>query len=276
MRLPVGPPVRRALRLGGEGLLVAAVWWLNTHTQSDVRLGILYLVPVLLVTWHDGVGWGAGFAIGTVVLRYATGVVQVPEAAQGARITNEVAYLVVVGVAMAGLGQLRRTQAQLERLAAHDQLTGALNPRAFAERLSQELDRNRRYNRPLALLYLDLDDFKTVNDRHGHQTGDAVLRLVAEATRGAVRQSDIVARLGGDEFAVLMPETDGAVAHAAATRLAGGIRTVFRGTPSVTASIGVVSAPGAALGPDELLRRADKAMYEAKRAGKDRVVQVAL
>jgi len=200
----------------------------------------------------------------------------VPEAAQGARITNEVAYLVVVGVAMAGLGQLRRTQAQLERLAAHDQLTGALNPRAFAERLSQELDRNRRYNRPLALLYLDLDDFKTVNDRHGHQTGDAVLRLVAEATRGAVRQSDIVARLGGDEFAVLMPETDGAVAHAAATRLAGGIRTVFRGTPSVTASIGVVSAPGAALGPDELLRRADKAMYEAKRAGKDRVVQVAL
>ena len=99
---------------------------------------------------------------------------------------------------------------------------------------------------------------------------------VADATRGAVRQSDVVGRLGGDEFAVLMPETEGPVAHAAATRLASSIRTVFKGTPSVTASIGVVSMLGAAAGPDALLQRADAAMYEAKRAGKDRVVQVTL
>ena len=116
-----------------------------------------------------------------------------------------------------------------------------------------------------------------MNDRHGHQTGDAVLRLVADATRRAVRQADIVGRLGGDEFAVLMPETEGGVAEAAATRLASGIRTVFRGTPSVTASIGLVSTVNAATaGADELLRRADQAMYEAKRGGKDRVVQVAM
>ena len=135
----------------------------------------------------------------------------------------------------------------------------------------------RRYSRPLALLYLDLDDFKAVNDQHGHQTGDAVLRLVANAMRRAIRQSDIVGRLGGDEFGVLMPETDGVVAEAAATRLASGIRTVFQGTPSVTASIGLVSTINvASLGVEELLRRADTAMYEAKRSGKDRVVQVAI
>jgi diguanylate cyclase (GGDEF)-like protein len=127
------------------------------------------------------------------------------------------------------------------------------------------------------LLYLDLDDFKAVNDRHGHQTGDAVLRLVANATRRAVRQTDVVGRLGGDEFGVLMPETDGAVAEAAATRLATGIRTVFQGTPSVTASIGLVSAVNAAAtGAEELLHRADQAMYAAKRSGKDRVVQVTI
>jgi len=240
-----------------------------------VRLGILYIVPVLLVTWTDGLGWGLPFAIGTSLMRYEVGLEQVPlDMPALHRVANEGAYLLVVAVGVAGLAQVRRTQAQLELLATHDPLTGVLNPRTFSQRLSLELDRNRRYHRPLALLYIDLDDFKTVNDRHGHDTGDAVLRLVADATRSAVRQSDIIGRLGGDEFAVLMPETDGAVASAAAARLATSIRTTFRGTPSVTASIGIVATTGAPSTTEELLRQADRAMYEAKRGGKDRVVQV--
>jgi len=278
MRRPSGAELRRALRLTGDMILIGIVYFLNSHTPPEVRLGILYIVPVLLATWHDGLTWGIAFAAGTGVLRYVTGLDQMPaDTALAVRLGNEGAYLIVLGVAMAGLAQLQRTQAALQRLATQDELTGALNARAFGERLGQELERNRRHNRPLALLYLDLDDFKTVNDRHGHHTGDAVLRLVADATRHAVRQSDIVGRLGGDEFAVLMPETDGAVADAAATRLANGIRTVFRGTPSVTASIGLVSTVNAAVaGAEELLRRADQAMYEAKRSGKDRVVQVVI
>jgi len=276
MRAP-SPRLRRVLRLCGGAAATALLYWFNSQTPPEVRLGILYLVPVLIVTWNDGLAWGGAFAIATALLRWVTGLDQMPfDTSTSARVANELAYLVVLGVAMAGLVQLRRTQAQLERLAAHDQLTGTLNAHTFTERLAQELDRNRRYSRPLALLYLDLDDFKAVNDRHGHQTGDAVLRLVADATRSAVRQSDIVGRLGGDEFAVLMPETEGPVAHAAATRLANGIRTVFQGTPPVTASIGVVSSLSAPAGAEELLQRADRAMYEAKRAGKDRVVQVAL
>jgi diguanylate cyclase (GGDEF)-like protein len=277
MGLRLAPRLERPLRLVLSFVLVGLVYWLNNHTPPDVRLGILYTVPVLLVTWTDGLAWGVGFALGTALLRALTALEQMPPSTTVlVRTINETAYLIVVGVAMAALVQLRRTQAALEHLATRDPLTGALNARTFNERLGQELDRNRRYNRPIALLYLDLDDFKVVNDRHGHPTGDAVLRLVADATRAAVRQSDVVGRLGGDEFAVLMPETDGPVAHAAATRLAIGLRTVFRGTPSVTASIGVVAGLGTATGADELLHRADQAMYEAKRAGKDRVVQVAI
>src|SRR2546428_3829832 len=109
---------------------------------------------------------------------------------------------------MAGLQRRGVTRAQLSRLVIQDQLTNVLNARAFSDRLSQELDRNRRYPRPLALLYMDLDDFKVINDTHGHQTGDAVLRLVADAMRSSGRQADAVGRLGGDEFAALMPETD--------------------------------------------------------------------
>ena len=123
---------------------------------------------------------------------------------------------------------------------------------------------------------MDLDNFKVINDTHGHQTGDAVLLLVADAMRSSVRTADVVGRLGGDEFAVLMPETDAQLADAAAKRLVASLRTVFKGTPSVTASIGVVSCTATDAGADDLLRRADQAMYDAKKAGKDRIVQVAL
>jgi diguanylate cyclase (GGDEF)-like protein len=177
---------------------------------------------------------------------------------------------------MAGLQKLRRSQAALARLVTQDALTTVLNARAFAERLGQELDRNRRYPRPLALLYMDLDNFKIINDTHGHQTGDAVLRLVADAMRSSVRTADVVGRLGGDEFAVLMPETDAQLANEVAKRLVASLRTVFKGTPNVTASIGVVACTATDASTDDLLGRADQAMYDAKKMGKDRVVQVAL
>ena len=269
--------LRRALRLIAWATLAAGVFVLNVRTPPDLRLGILYVIPVLLAASQDGLGWGISFALATALLRFGVGIDQMPlETSLQFRLLNEVAYLAVVGVAIAGLSQLRRTQAQLELLATHDPLTTVLNARAFASQVAQELGRNRRYGRPLALIYLDLDDFNRVNDAHGHATGDAVLRLVADAMRSAVRQADFVGRLGGDEFGVLMPETDGSVAHSVANRLAGGIRTVFRGTPSVTASIGVVAVTGTEAGSDDLLRKADQAMYEAKRAGKDRVVQVTM
>ncbi len=271
------PELRRALRLCAWAVLSGGVYLLNLKTPPEFRGGILYVIPVLLAAWHDGMWWGIVFALATGALRFIFGIDQMPPGTSlQVRLANELAYLAVVGVAIAGLSQLRRTQGQLELLATHDPLTNVLNARAFSDELAQELGRNRRYGRPLALIYLDLDDFKRVNDAHGHATGDAVLRLVADAMRGAVRAADLVGRLGGDEFAVLMPETDGSVAHAAATRLASGIRTVFRGTPSVTASIGVVSCTGTEAGTDELLRKADQAMYDAKRGGKDRVVQVAI
>ncbi len=274
--MAIRPGLLRALRLLAWAAIGAGVYVLNSRTP-DLRLGILYVIPVLLAAWHDGMHWGIAFALATTLLRFTVGIDQMPATSLlDYRVLNELAYLAVVGVAIAGLSQLRQTHSQLEQLATQDPLTNVLNARAFSHELAQELSRNRRYGRPLALIYLDLDDFKSVNDAHGHATGDAVLRLVADAMRAAVRQADVVGRLGGDEFGVLMPETDGDVAHAAANRLVSGIRTVFRGTPSVTASIGVVAVSGTEAGTDELLRKADQAMYAAKRAGKDRVVQVAM
>jgi diguanylate cyclase (GGDEF)-like protein len=275
--MTASPIVRRGLRLLGYVLLTLLVYWVNVLTPPHARFGILYIIPVLLVTWTEGLTWGLVFGIASIGLREVVALDQMPADTPVAwRIANGAAYVAVVAVAMAGLQTLRRSQAQLAQLVIQDQLTNVLNARAFADRLTQELDRNRRYPRPLALLYMDLDNFKVINDTHGHQTGDAVLRLVADAMRTSVRQADVVGRLGGDEFAVLMPETDAQVADAAAKRLVAGLRNVFKGTPNVTASIGVVSCTATDASTDDLLRRADQAMYDAKRMGKDRVVQVAL
>jgi diguanylate cyclase (GGDEF)-like protein len=274
--MTAAPTVRRVLRLVGYVALTLLVYWANAVTPPDARLGILYIVPVLLVTWTDGVIWGIVFGIASITLRETIAWSQMPTTALAWRIANGAAYVAVVAVAMAGLQRLRRSQAQLAQLVIQDQLTNVLNARAFADRLTEELDRNRRYPRPLALLYMDLDNFKIINDTHGHQTGDAVLRLVADAMRSSVRHSDIVGRLGGDEFAVLMPETDAPLADAAAKRLVANLRDVFKGTPNVTASLGVVSCTATDASTDDLLRRADQAMYDAKKQGKDRVVQVAI
>jgi diguanylate cyclase (GGDEF)-like protein len=275
--MSASPVPRRALRLAANVLLVLLVYWANASAPPTARLGILYIIPVLLVTRTDGLTWGIVFGIASIGMRETVAIDQMPaDTPLGWRIANGAAYVAVVAVGMAGIQSLRRSQAQLAALVTQDQLTNVLNARAFADRLSQELDRNRRYPRPLALLCMDLDNFKVINDTHGHQTGDAVLRLVADVMRTSVRQSDVVGRLGGDEFAVLMPETDAKVVDTAAKRLVAGMRNVFKGTPNVTASIGVVSCTATDASTDELLRRADQAMSDAKKAGKDRVVQVAI
>ena len=256
--------------------LTGAIYAANVFSPPQVRLGILYLVPILIATWYQGVWWGVAFLVASLLLRVPVELSQQPDVTVLMSLINQGSFTAVAGIAMAAFRNIRRTQALLEDLAIHDPLTRVLNARSFTERLAQELRRNRRYGRPLSLLYLDLDDFKVVNDSHGHQTGDAVLRLVAEAIRGAVRQADIVGRMGGDEFAVLMPETADDVAEAAATRLATSLREAFRGTPSVTASIGIVSCTDSGAGADDVLRHADRAMYEAKRQGKDQSVKVAM
>lgn len=159
-----------------------------------------------------------------------------------------------------------------------DPLTGAANRRGFERALTVELERSTRGARPCALVTVDLDDFKAVNDRYGHGVGDDVLILLAERLRGSVRSTDTVARLGGEEFALLLPETGLAGALAVAERArsafaASGFKLKGGERLSVTASFGAADFPAS---PDResLMRDADQALYTAKRLGKDRVAPV--
>jgi diguanylate cyclase (GGDEF)-like protein len=257
---------RRLAVMIGTIAFTLLLYLADTRVSTDIRLGMFYLVPVVIATWYEGALWGGLCVVATIVLRMALEVAQAGTPPVLAAV-HQSTFVVVSGITMFGFRRMRRTQDELQRMATHDHLTGALNAGAFARRVTEELQRNRRYRRPGALLYVDLDNFKGLNDTHGHQTGDALLRLAADALRQAVREVDVVGRLGGDEFAV---------ATAAAVRLGDGIRQAFDGTPPVTASIGVVSFHETAATAESLLRTADQAMYEAKRAGKDRVVSVQL
>lgn len=172
--------------------------------------------------------------------------------------------------------RLEEAQARLEDLAIHDGLTGLLNHRELLQRLESELARAIRYRRPLALLMLDLDEFKEVNDRHGHQAGDTVLKAVADCLRGELRPVDQLARYGGEEFAVILPETSfpGAVVLAHRIHAAVGALHIDVGEGRVvriTISVGVASFPEDAESVTRLLASADRALYAAKMAGRNRV-----
>lgn len=172
----------------------------------------------------------------------------------------------------------KQFEGQLQFLADHDPLTGLLNRRRFVDELARELARVRRYGGESAVLALDLDRFKPVNDAAGHAVGDQILVAIADVLRTRLRATDIVARLGGDEFGVLLPATDRDAAERLATELRAVIASRMRGGTSpvetrVTASIGVATfaAGDEDSGPEEVLARADLAMYAAKEAGRDRV-----
>jgi two-component system, cell cycle response regulator len=165
---------------------------------------------------------------------------------------------------------------RLEELATTDPLTRVLNRRALADRLIIEMDRARRYASELAILLIDIDYFKRVNDGAGHLAGDAVLRQVAGRIQSAVRTVDIVARYGGEEFVVILPETSLEGAFTFAERLRMGIEAheFVAGTHEIrlTVSIGISTFPATDIASaDDFFARADAAMYRAKQEGRNQV-----
>ena len=174
--------------------------------------------------------------------------------------------------------EMAKVMAQLREMATHDELTGVLNRREFDRRLQDEWQRSVSFQRPLALVMLDIDHFKQINDTHGHLLGDEVLRHVARVLMGQVRPVDCLARYGGDEFALIMLETSHQDAHATANRLHALLGATPCQVPAKQLTIGMKISAGVAAWPTDadsltgLIAAADAALYAAKRQGRDRVL----
>jgi diguanylate cyclase (GGDEF)-like protein len=175
---------------------------------------------------------------------------------------------------LSDLAKLVVDELELRQIATRDSLTGLHTRRSLETKAKREISRSRRYQRQLSCAILDIDHFKSINDRFGHPAGDAVLRAVAETCISAMRDADLVARLGGEEFVIMMPETSGEDALVVADRL----RRLIEGSPvnyggrliTTTSSFGVTELQATDPGIAAVLKRADEALYEAKGAGRNR------
>jgi diguanylate cyclase (GGDEF)-like protein len=174
--------------------------------------------------------------------------------------------------------KLAETLEALRQLATHDQLTGLLNRREFDRILLEETERSRRFGHGFALILLDVDHFKSVNDRHGHPTGDEVLKELARRLAEESRAVDRVVRFGGEEFAVIMVEADEAMAMALAERLRAAVASRPLAVDAAGAALGRTISGGVAVYPHDgadgaaIVAAADEALYRAKAAGRNRVV----
>jgi len=213
------------------------------------------------------------FAMEYRIRRRDGSIIWVWEQGQSVRIGEE---LFLEGIIL-DINQRKVMEQELERLATHDPLTGLYNRRELEQQLKDELARAIRYKRPLSLLWLDVDHFKRINDRHGHLAGDEVLRRLSRLLQSRVRTIDYVARYGGEELVIVLPEVDENESLEMAERL----RRLIESNPipiagdmevKVTVSIGVASFPVHGRETAQLFKKADEAMYRAKQQGRNQVV----
>lgn len=263
----------RVLVLALAACGVAVVGMVDYATGYEISMSLFYLAPVSLAAWYAGRRAGIAIAAMSCASWYAADI------ASGSSYSHHVipvwnafvrlGFFLTVSLLLTAL----RDHLQIERqLARTDGLTGLYGRRAFEDRLEHDLALARRHGSPLTVAYVDLDNFKAVNDTRGHAEGDRVLRAAGEVLKNAVRLTDTAARLGGDEFALVLPDTDDRGARQVMANLVHDMQAAFAaGKWNVTCSVGVVTFLEPAASAAKAVAAADALMYEVKRKGKGAV-----
>jgi diguanylate cyclase (GGDEF)-like protein len=253
-----------ALAIGG----VLLVGYVDFLTGYEVSMYLFYLGPITIAAWYVGSWSGVSIAMLACLGWYVADAGHI-YSHPSIPIWNAVVRLEVFLIFALLLKSLRDHVARERNLAQTDALTGLFGRRAFLERLEHDLALAQRRNSFISIAFVDLDDFKAVNDRHGHAEGDRVLLTIGRALSQVIRRADTAARLGGDEFALILPDTgsDGA------RRLIGEVvrrieQALAAGATAVTCSVGVVTYADARVTVENALAAADALMYDVKRTGK--------
>ena len=284
------PPTWRTwnwVMAGSTVVFIYLTYWAPNYPARvgffTLLMGVLYAVQLRFMLRHGGRNFPVRLvevvlALHMLVLAVRLGSILAGNAGSGLMEASVFQTLYVgayvLTVLMLSIGAVLmatdRLRTELEHLATYDSLTQALNRRALLQRCEDELERAQRYGNGPSIMMLDLDNFKAVNDTHGHQHGDAVLVHFAERTRQVLRRADRLGRYGGEEFLVLLPGADAAAAEGVAQRIHA---TLASGHPlDCQVSIGLTSWSGPQETLDAMLSRADAALYRAKKEGRNRTV----
>jgi len=261
---------RRVLLIAASLIWIPLAGYAHFVTGPQYEFHLVFLLPVVAVCWF------AGLKAGGLTTLLSAGVWMIADWQHTpdlqVLLLNEAVRLSVFVLVVVLVDRLRSALDRESALARVDPLTRLSNRRDLEERGDVEIARARRNGHPLTLISLDLDNFKAVNDRDGHDGGDRLLRAVAESLSENIRATDIAARTGGDEFVILLPETDSEAGGEIAAKLQQKVSQAMRaGGWPVTASFGVLTSPGAPESVDALVRGADRLLYEAKEKGKDTI-----
>jgi diguanylate cyclase (GGDEF)-like protein len=257
----------KLILLAGLLLLVLVLGIADFATGSELAFSIFYLFPVAIAAWY--IGWEAGTVVsvtGGIIWYVADALARtepydnffIPAWNTGVRVMT---FLIVTFL----ITVLHETLERESVNARIDSLTGASNSRAFYEAAEAQISLLKRHNQPFSILYLDIDNFKGLNDTQGHSSGDRGLQILVSTLKKNLRPVDTVSRLGGDEFAVLLSDADAGAAEVVSSR----IQTAIRHKLPFTCSIGVLTCVTPPNSVDELVEKADDLMYEAKHGGKD-------
>ncbi len=263
------PILWTSVGIGSIGLLGV----LDTLTGNEITFSLLYLAPIVMVTWavNQMAGMLLSLLSALILLgaEIAAGQINPSPSVYVWNTMIRAVFYIIVTYLVAELHKAR----QEERLAARtDFVSGAANARHFHELLQAEIDRIQRYPHPITVVYIDIDNFKLVNDLFGHKVGDDVLRSIASELKAQLRRTDIVARVGGDEFALLLPSTHQPEAQVVISKLKTNLIDALqqKGWP-VTFSMGAVTCVTPPHSPEQLINMADELMYQVKNSTKNDV-----
>lgn len=252
-------------------VLASAISIFDHEVQIDLSLSVFYLVPIAIASWYVNRPLGIVLSLLCSLAWLWADTTAKQSAIFFLPIWNASIRLSFFTLA-SDLISLQKRAYQKERgFARTDGLTGIYNRRFFRETLRLEIERSRRYKTSFALAYLDLDNFKAVNDRLGHQEGDRLLKILAHQLRETLRANDTVGRLGGDEFAILLSQIEPAKVHRSLERVQAQLQASVSSRWSVGFSIGVVVFAQSPVSVEDAIAQADQVMYDIKKSGKNRL-----
>ena len=251
--------------------LIAGVGFVDYLTGYEISFSLFYLTPIALLAWFAGRRFGVAASIVSalvwLIAEITTGQSYSHPAIYFWNSSVRLSFFIIVTLLLVTLGKILKREKELSSI---DYLTGAVNARLFSELLQNEIYRSQRYKHPFTLAYIDLDNFKTINDQFGHNIGDHVLFTLVNHAKNLLRKSDTIVRLGGDEFAILLPETDQNAAISAISKIQISLLgEMQRNNWPVTFSTGAVTFIDAPHSSDEAIKLADDLMYSVKSQDKN-------